>query len=274
MAREPVAAGDLAGWVAGDGHPVLLLHGGPGLPFDYLDGLAAELGDGYRVAAFQQRGLAPSSTTGAFTIAEAVTDVVAVLDALGWDRAHVVGHSWGGHLLAHLLVARPDRLLGALILDGLGTTGDGGESAFEAELLARTPEADRRRAHELDQRAMAGEGSEQDVQESLGLLWPAYFAARDHVMAMPEMRASIPAYSGLWDDIRARLPQLEGALANVAAPVAVVHGTGSPMPVAASRATADAIPGATLTVVEGAGHFPWFERPGSVRDALAALVAG
>src|SRR6476661_7949166 len=212
MTRDALAAGDLQGWVAGDGDEhVLLLHGGPGLPYDYLDGLAAELVEGYRVAAFQQRGLAPSATEGAFTIAEAVSDVVAVLDALGWERAHVVGHSWGGHLLAHLLVAAPERVRTALILDGLGATGDGGEGAFEAELLARTPQADRERAHELDQRAMAGEGTEADVQQSMALVWPAYFARRDHVLPMPDMRVSLPAYAALWDDVRARLPELEAA---------------------------------------------------------------
>lgn len=274
MSRERLDAGDLQGWVAGDGPPVLLLHGGPGLPYHYLDGLAGDLGDGYRIAAFQQRGLAPSATGGAFTIAEAVADVEAVLDALGWDRAYVVGHSWGGHLLAHLLVARPERVRGALIVDPLGVDGDGGEAAFEAELLARTPEADRQRSHELDQRAMSGAGTEDDVLESMGLIWPAYFASPEHVMPMPELRASIPAYLGLWESIRAELPGLVPALASVSVPTTVLAGAASPMPLDASEATARAIPGATFTAVEGAGHFPWFERPGSVRAALDALVAG
>ena len=56
--------GTLGGWTAGDGPPVLMLHGGPGLSFGYLDDLATELTDGWRVASFQQRGLAPSTTDG------------------------------------------------------------------------------------------------------------------------------------------------------------------------------------------------------------------
>ena len=66
MTREPFRAGALGGWVEGDGPPVLLLHGGPGLSFDYLDWLADEIGPGYRVAAFQQRGLEPSTVDGPF----------------------------------------------------------------------------------------------------------------------------------------------------------------------------------------------------------------
>ena len=77
---------------------MLVLHGGPGLSVSIVDGLVADLLPAYRVATFQQRGIEPSTTEGAFTIDEAVADVGAVLDHLGWDRAYVVGSSWGGHL--------------------------------------------------------------------------------------------------------------------------------------------------------------------------------
>jgi pimeloyl-ACP methyl ester carboxylesterase len=41
-----------------DGARVLLLHGGPGTSFNYLDGLAEEIGNDFRVAGYQQRGIA------------------------------------------------------------------------------------------------------------------------------------------------------------------------------------------------------------------------
>src|SRR5690349_1283334 len=112
--------GALGGWIAGDGAPVLLVHGGPGLSYEYLDGLAAELGTGFRIAAFQQRGLEPSTLAGPFTIAQAIDDVLAVLDGLGWDQAVLVGHSWGGHLVLRIAAARADRLLGVLSVDPIG----------------------------------------------------------------------------------------------------------------------------------------------------------
>ena len=268
-----VPGGALTGWVAGEGHPVLLLHGGPGLSFDYLEGLAEELGPGYRIAAYQQRGLAPSTTEGPFEVAREVADAVAVLDALGWERAWVVGHSWGGHLLLHLAVAHPDRLHGGLGIDPLGGVGDGGSAAFEAEMFARTPEGDRARAQELDERALRGDGDEDDVREGMRLVWPSYFASREHVMAFPDVRTSVPAYAGLFESLTALLPGLQPSLARVSVPMGFVAGGGSPMPAdGAAGATARAIPGAWVDVIEGAGHFPWFERPGSMRAALARLV--
>ena len=62
---------------------MLLLHGGPGLSFEYLDQLGDELAPDFRVAAYQQRGLEPSTLSGPFTIAQAVDDAVSVLDGLG-----------------------------------------------------------------------------------------------------------------------------------------------------------------------------------------------
>ena len=137
--RAPTASGDLVGWTAGDGPPVLALHGGPGLSFTYLDAAVEEIAAEFRVATFQQRGLAPSTTSGPFTIDQAVADVAAVLDHLGWDQAYVVGHSWGGHLAFHVARDLAPRLLGVLSVDPLGGVGDGGSEAFGAELLARTP---------------------------------------------------------------------------------------------------------------------------------------
>ena len=203
-----VAGGSLGGWLAGAGPPVLLLHGGPGLSFEYIDQLGDELSPDFRVAAYQQRGLEPSTLSGPFTIAQAVEDAIAVLDALGWERALVVGHSWGGQLALRLLAAHPERLLGALAVDPLGVVGDGGMAAFGAEMAARTPREDRERRRELDERAMDGLGTAEDFLESMRLVWPAYFADPDNVPPMPPIRMSVEAYSGVIKEMTADTDQL------------------------------------------------------------------
>ncbi|MET0771075.1 MAG: alpha/beta hydrolase [Solirubrobacteraceae bacterium] len=270
-----VPGGSLCGWLCGaEGPPVLLLHGGPGMSFVYLDDLAEEIGGGFRVAAYQQRGVPPSTLAGPFAVAREVADTVAVLDALGWERAWVAGHSWGGHLLLHLAVAAPERLHGGLAIEPLGGTGDGGLAAFEAEMTRRIPEADRERAEALDAQALRGEGDAAAALESMRLAWPAYFASPDHVMPFRDTEASVPAYAALFASLQEELPRLAAGLAGVAVPLGFVAGDASPMPSdGAAGATARAIPGAWLDVVAGAGHFPWFERPGCVRSALQRLTA-
>jgi pimeloyl-ACP methyl ester carboxylesterase len=278
MERTPVTAtvpgGELVGWRQGSGQPVLLLHGGPGLSFEYLDELADDLGQGYEVAAFQQRGLSPSTLDGPFTIDVAVRDVVAFLDALGWSDAYVLGHSWGGHLLLYVLAQQPRRVRAAMAVDPLGAAGDGGNGAFEAAMDARTPEADRQRARELDERAMSGEGTEADSLESLSLYWPAYFADPALAPPMPPLRVTVEAYASLFAELLERMPSLAASLPAIDVPLAVVVGELSPMPpTEAGLATAAAVPGAWAVVVEGAGHFPWYERPGAIREAMLRLTS-
>jgi pimeloyl-ACP methyl ester carboxylesterase len=268
-----VTGGTLSGWVAGDGVPVLLLHGGPGLSYEYLDGLADELGASFRVAAFQQRGLAPSTLEGPFTIPQAIDDAIAVLDGLGWSQAVLVGHSWGGHLVLRIATAYPDRIRGVLAVDPIGVVGDGGIAAFEAEMGARTPKQGRARARALDERAMAGQGTPDDGLEGLAIVWPAYFADPESPPPMPTVRMSVAAYSGLASEMLSGLDEVAAALGNGAVPYGVVAGAASPIPWGqAARSTAELSPRAFLAVVPGAGHFPWLEVPGSVRRALQRLL--
>jgi pimeloyl-ACP methyl ester carboxylesterase len=87
--QTDTGAGVIADWESGDGPPLLMLHGGPGVS-DYLGLLASETG-GWRAIRYQQRCLAPSTLTGPFTVARHVADAVAVLDSLGIERTVVLG---------------------------------------------------------------------------------------------------------------------------------------------------------------------------------------
>jgi len=68
----PDVAQRLRAWLQGRGlaerDAVLLLHGGPGLPWNYMQALVDELCDGYRVAVYQQRGLPPSTAGAPFDV--------------------------------------------------------------------------------------------------------------------------------------------------------------------------------------------------------------
>jgi pimeloyl-ACP methyl ester carboxylesterase len=264
----------IAGRRAGSGPPVLLLHGGPGLGFDYLRDLADELAQENDVAWYQQRGLEPSAAEGPYAVAMDVGDARRVLDALGWQRAYVVGHSWGGHLALHVAEAMPERLLGVLAVDPLGSIGDGRWPEFDEEIFRRTPESVRERAREIDELSTAGAAGDELALEGMRLVWPAYFADPEHAPPMPDLRMAIDRSAEMVPSIFDELPALEAGLPRIQVPVGFVHGSRSPMPLAASTDAAERIPGAWVDVVEGAGHFVWVEAPGAVRASLRRLTAG
>ena len=262
----------IGGQRSGTGPPVLLLHGGPGMGFDYLRELAEELAVENDVAWYQQRGLEPSAVEGPYSVAADVGDAGRVLDALGWQSAYVVGHSWGGHLALHVAEAIPDRLLGVLSVDPLGAVGDGRWSEFDEEMLRRTPEDVRERAREIDELSTAGKADTDLALEGMRLVWPAYYADPESAPPMPELRMAVERGSAMIPSIMAELPALEAGLPGIRVPVGFVHGSRSPMPLAASTDSAGRIPGAWVEVIEGAGHFVWFEAPGAVRTALRRLT--
>jgi pimeloyl-ACP methyl ester carboxylesterase len=262
----------IAGRRAGSGPPVLLLHGGPALGFDYLRALADELAVENDVVWYQQRGLAPSATGGPYSVAADVDDARRILDLLAWEKAYVVGHSWGGHLALHVAEGLPDRVLGVLAVDPLGSVGDGRWPEFDQEMFRRTPEGVRERARELDELTTQGTADEELALEGMRLVWPAYFADPAAAPPMPELTMSTERGAEMGRSILADLPALEAGLASIRVPVGFVHGSRSPMPVAASTDAADRIPDAWVEIVDGAGHFVWVEAPGAVRVSLRRLT--
>lgn len=271
--EAPVDGGAIVGHVQGSGPRLLLVHGGPGLSGEYLEDLAAELTDAYEVAWYQQRSLTPSIVVGPYSVEQHVHDLAAVLDALAWPDAWLVGHSWGGHLAVAAAVAIPDRVQGIVPVDPLGSAGDGGDAEFEATMLERTSAEDRERARLLDERALSGAGTPADALESLRLFWPAYYADPASAPPMPPIRLSVDGYAGTFASIVDGRSVLEAALPAITVPVHFVHGSASPMPVSASTDTAALIPDATVDVIDGAGHFIWHERPGAVRAVLDRVTS-
>jgi pimeloyl-ACP methyl ester carboxylesterase len=98
---------------AGVGRPVVLLHGFPDSSHVWRHQVPALTGAGMRVIAPDLRGFGESDRPEAveeYAISRSVADVVAVLDVLGVERAHVVGHDWGAALAWALAAFVPLRV--------------------------------------------------------------------------------------------------------------------------------------------------------------------
>lgn len=269
-----VPGGTLRGYVSGAGPPIVLLHGGPGLPYEYMEPVVEELESEFTVATFQQRGLEPSTPSGPFTIAQAIEDVAAVLDSLTWMRALVVGHSWGGHLALRLAAAHPERVLGVLAIDPNGIAGDGGRPAFEAEIAARLPKFSQERVRTYDEHWEAGTVTLAESIEIQRIIWPCYFADPDNVPPPPPERMSLKAMQEIFSEIEEGVEDVAGALSRGDIRYGIVAGGASPMPWGqAARATADLSPNSFLRIVPQAGHFVWYEAPGEVISAVKELQA-
>ncbi|MDT9686048.1 alpha/beta hydrolase [Streptomyces sp. TRM76323] len=272
-----VPAGDLRLWTEEFGDPahpaVLLLMGAGAQGVQWNDGFVARLvAGGRRVIRYDHRDAGRSSTVDfaahPYTVADMAADALAVLDALGVDRAHFVGASLGGVIAQRLAVTHRHRMLTltALASSPLGTDMAGivgramaGLPPLEGELPAPTPEL------------LATLAS---VSQSRGMGEEEYLAARLplwRVLHGPDLPFDEDEYRAMERRVYRRARHLPAALnhtlagaagsgrtedlAGVTAPTLVLHGTADPMfPLPHGEALAAAVPGARLVTVPGLGH--------------------
>ena len=124
---------------SGESVPLLTLHGGPGGGHDYLEPLNA-LASERPVVFFDQLGCGKSDTpddVSLWRIDRFVDEVTAVRDALGLDRIHLLGHSWGGWLAIEYMLGAPS---GVVSLTLASTSASIPQFVYEAgELISKLP---------------------------------------------------------------------------------------------------------------------------------------
>lgn len=182
-----------------------------------------------------------------YTLADMADDVVALLDELGLESAHVVGASMGGMIAQTLAIRRPERL--RTLTSIMSTTGarDLPQARPEAiQALLVPPPAER----EANIARMV------EVMRTIGS--PGFPFEEERARAIAARcfdRSYDPAgFARQFTAILASGSRRE-ALRSVEVATLVIHGADDPLiPVEAGIDTARAVPGAELMVIEGMGH--------------------
>jgi pimeloyl-ACP methyl ester carboxylesterase len=245
--------------VEGEGPPIVLLHGFP-LAKETWDATAAVLAQHARVVRFDLRGLGKSSVTpGPYLMENLASDCSDVLDALGIERATIVGHSLGGYVAFAFYRLFTERCAGL----GLVTTRAIADDDVTAN--ARYALADRAER----------EGIEPVVDAYLPRYFAPQFAQRDPdaVARIGQMiRATDPrGAAAMLRGMAARVAN-DDLFAEIDVPVRVVAGTQDALaPVALAESIAAGIPGAVLDRFD-CGHMPLIEEPAALAASLGALL--
>ena len=198
-----------------------------------------------------------------YKLRDMAEDAVGLLDALGIARAHVVGVSMGGMIAQELAIGFPERLLSLTSI--MSTTGDPklpGPTGGAMKILLAAPPKSREEFHAR-------------YRATWKLLRAGSFPedeARDEVRAERTwIRGNDPA--GAARQLRAILSSGDrtARLATVKVPTLVIHGTVDPLVrPACGKATAAAIPGAKLLMVERMGHAMPMQLWPEIIDAIAS----
>jgi pimeloyl-ACP methyl ester carboxylesterase len=246
--------------------PLLLVHGlGMQLVGWHPDLIQELAGRGYQVVMFDNRDagqsthftdagspdiaalLARDASAASYTLADLADDAAGLLDAVGWDSAHVMGVSMGGMVVQTLAIRHPQRLRSlTTIMASTGAEDVGGATdAALATLLA--PPALTREAYiensVLSFTVIGSTGFPQDLDHIRSRAANSWDRGHNPEGTIRQVAAILASGD--------RTPDL----ANLLLPTLVVHGDADPLvDVSGGRATAAAIPAAELLEVEGMGH--------------------
>lgn len=249
--------------IHGQGEPLLMIMGLAGHCLDWGTKLPLRLAELYQVILFDNRGSGRSDqTTGALTIKQMARDAAGLLDALGIDRAHVLGGSMGGMIALQTALDYPDRI-NKLVL---GATAAGGKRR-----IFPPPEIERYFI------------PRPDLSAHDYLLWtsevcyPSEFI-KDHPDIVEKKIWANLAYPGTLESYLSQLEafrtfDVDDRLGAINAETLVMTGNlDALIPPQNSYLIAEKIPNAKIRVIEGAGHIFWISHPvetaGIVREFL------
>ncbi len=238
--------------------PSLLMTG------DLWAGQAARFGDSNRLVLVDPPGHGGSEPLrAAFSFTDCARCVVDLLDALGIDKAHFVGNSWGGMIGGTFAAHYPDRLDRAVLMNCTASKAGFAQKMKYAAMLRL---------------ATALGGIQPPLTRSAvrGFLGPTTLRTRPDVVET--VRANLQAVdidSARWavrSVVPAR-PDQHALVSRITAPVLVVAGAeDATFPVAETRAMADSIPNSSFTVLDGIAHLAALEDPARVNRLLEAFL--
>ncbi|MHB8891865.1 MAG: proline iminopeptidase-family hydrolase [Candidatus Limnocylindrales bacterium] len=262
--------------------PLLLLHGGPGACHDYLESLAAISATGRRVVFYDQQGCGNSDQPddpARWTVDFFVREVDAVRAALGLDRCHILGQSWGGMLLMEYLVTRPDGVISATI------------ASSPASMPMWVAETGRQRAllppevvEVLDRHEAAGTWDDPAYEAAVGVFYERHLC---RVVPMPEFAgrsfAKLARNPQVYRTMNGptefhvvgtlRAWEILSRLGAVDEPILLTsgrHDEATPVQVAAIR---ERLPQAEWALFEESGHLSHAEEPDRYMAVLADFLA-
>jgi pimeloyl-ACP methyl ester carboxylesterase len=238
----------LDGEIAGDGPPVVLLHGLSATRRNVVQGSRALLRRGYRLIAYDARGHGASSPGASYGYPELIEDLEAVLDDLGLDRVALVGSSMGAATGMAFALRHPERAAALVQItpayNGAARTGNVDDGAWDA-MATGLEEGGVDAFVDVAQPAGVGDGWREIAREAVRQRMERH----EHPLEVAQALRQMPR-SAAWDGL--------AALSEVETPVLIV-GSRDQMdhlhPLAIAQEYARLLPNAEL-VVEDEGRSP------------------
>ena len=256
----------------GTGEPVVLLHGISGHAETWVRNVAV-LGRDFRVHAIDMLGHGFTDKPAIeYSIRALAEHVLGFLDEIGAPRAHLVGQSLGGWVAAWLAVHHPDRVVSLVSVTGAGLQLDADGAALTEQVGQKVAAAT---VKALDA------PTREKVRTRLEWLVHDPSVITDELVETRYRIYTRPDFAAVAGDLvagftaRARPEEMLTAerLATIGCPALVLWTRQNPtMPWPVGETASRIIPGAAFHLMEDAGHWPQFEKPGEFHAVVGGFL--
>lgn len=252
------------GTTYGEGEPILIINGGPGMNSDGFTSLAKELGKNYQAILYDQRGTGFSTisevSTKTMTMDLMIEDIEAIRKQFGFEQWVVLGHSFGGMLASYYVSKHPEKIK-ALILSGSG--GIDLSITRNLNLLSRLSQTERDSLNYWNRQISQGNTSYQARYNRGKYLAPAYVYNRKHAPVIAERltQGNSAINSLIWQNLRAINFDCKDAYKNFKQPVLIIQGKQDVMEDTIAKEAHKLLTNSTLVFLDECAHYGWLEQP-------------
>lgn len=249
-------------------HPIIVLHGGPGLDGSYLLPQMIQLANCGEVIFYDQRGSGKSLGFAldkqTINMDNFVKDLELIRNHFGSKKIILVGHSWGG-LLAMRYATLHQENIAALILVSSAPSTSGGFKLFIDEYSKRI-QTIKSAVDKIETSDKFKQGDPTIVAEYFRLIFSKYFYRKYDLNKLTLNFTKESALSGrtvgeIIGETYLNNFDLTKDLNGLEMPVLIVHGRNDIVPLETANQTKIAIPGAQIVVLDECDHFPYIEKP-------------
>jgi len=260
----------------GEGEPVVILHGGPGLDHSYLLPHFEVLADKFKLIFYDQRGGGESEgieDTSKINAQQLVEDLEVLRVEFKLELMNLLGYSWGG-LLAMLYAISYQDHLKKLILLSPAPARHGWREEFNRNMTRNRPEKIKERMKELLRLQHEAKDSQKYDDEMFRLSVYGYFhnpVFLSQLTRWKQPKGVAPLASQLvWDSLGEY--DIRQQLMKITVPTLILHGRHDPIPLKYAEEIHHLISSSDFVVFEESAHVPFIEEKENFAQAVKAFL--
>jgi proline iminopeptidase len=265
--------------IIGEGEPLIVVHGGPGMAHNYLIPKFKRLAKNHKVIFYDQRACGKTSgeeNPNQITINNLVKDLEELRVTFGVDKMKLVGQSFGGLIALNYAIKYPQNLKSLIILESAPASSEY-EKEFENNILKRLTKKEKEKQSQLKKSdGFKNHDPETHIKYYLSLFITYFYDKTYHKeLNFKYFTKEMLKKNAISDPMLEKYINkfdIHDRLRKIKCPTLIIHGKQDPIPYRAIERIHQCIAGSELILFEKCGHFAHIEKEEKYFSAIEKFL--